>query len=330
MENFAYARARGAAEAVAAAGRDGATFLAGGTELLNWMRLGVAAPARVIDIARADELRFIRASGARIGIGALSTLNEIGEHDAIVRDCPVLAQACLKAASAQIRNLATIGGNILQKTRCAYFRVEGELPWPCNKRQPGTGCAARDGENRNHAIFGWSNACVATQPSDPAVALAALDAAIHVRSASGTRVIPAAELHRLPGDDPGRDNVLEPGELITHIDIPQAAEARGSFYLKVRERESYEYATVAVAAIVKSEAGRITAARIVLGSVAHKPWRVPAAEQALIGAQLDPRELDAAVRPAFADARPLTHNAFKIELARRAVVRALLHAGGAA
>jgi xanthine dehydrogenase YagS FAD-binding subunit len=239
----------------------------------------------------------------------------------------VLAQACLKAASAQIRNLATIGGNILQKTRCAYFRVEGDPLWRCNKRQPHSGCAALRGENRHHAIFGWSDACVATQPSDPAVALAALDAEIHVRGSNGARVIPAGAFHRLPGDDPSRDNVLEPGELITHIDIPRASDARRSFYLKVRERESYEYATVSVAAVVNGEAGRITAARIALGSVAHTPWRLKAAEQALAGARLDARELDAALAPAFADARPLAHNAFKIELARRAAVRALLEAG---
>jgi len=329
MENFAYARVHDAAGAVAAGAAE-ATFLAGGTELLNWMRLGVAAPERVVDITRVDELRFIRASGGRIGIGALSTLNEIGEHEAVVRDCPVLAQACLKAASAQIRNRATIGGNILQKTRCEYFRAEGAPPWPCNKRQPGAGCAARAGENRNHAIFGWSDACVATQPSDPAVALAALDAEIHVRGVRGMRAIAATEFHQLPGDDPTRDNALAPGELITHIDIPQAAEARGSFYLKVRERESYEYATVSVAAVVRSDAGRVVAARIALGSVAQKPWRLSVAETLLTGARLEPSELDAAVQPAFADARPLAHNAFKIELARRAVVRALLQAGDAA
>jgi xanthine dehydrogenase YagS FAD-binding subunit len=326
MHNFAYARVRDTATAVAA-GRESAAFLAGGTELLNWMRLGIAAPDRVVDITRVDELRFIRAGGGRISIGALSTLNEIGEHVAVVQDCPVLTQACLKAASAQIRNLATIGGNILQKTRCAYFRVEGDLPWPCNKRRPRSGCAARSGENRHHAIFGWSDACVATQPSDPAVALAALDAEIHVSGSNGARVIPASEFHRLPGDDPGRDNVLEPGELITHIDIPGASDARRSFYLKVRERESYEYATVSVAAVVNSDAGRITAARVALGGVAHKPWRLRAAEQALAGARLDARDLDMALARTFADARPLAHNAFKIELARRAVVRALLEAG---
>lgn len=329
MQNFAYARARDTATAVAVA-TENATFLAGGTELLNWMRLGIATPERVVDITRIDDLRFIRAHRDRISIGALSTLNEIGEHDAVVRDCPVLAQACLKAASAQIRNLATIGGNILQKTRCAYFRVEGELPWPCNKRLPQSGCAARNGENRHHAIFGWSDACVATQPSDPAVALTALDAEIHVRGANGTRAIRAREFHRLPGNDPTTDNVLTRGELITHVDIPRASEARRSFYLKVRERESYEYATVSVAAIVRVDAGRIVEARIALGGVAHRPWRIPAAEKALVGARLEPREIEAALHPAFADARPLTHNVFKIELARRAAVRALLQAGEAA
>jgi xanthine dehydrogenase YagS FAD-binding subunit len=326
MHNFAYARASDTATAVAA-GRERAAFLAGGTELVNWMRLGIAAPDRVIDITRVEELRFIRAQGDRISIGALSTLNEIGEHAAVVRDCPVLAQACLKAASAQIRNLATIGGNILQKTRCAYFRVEGDPPWPCNKRQPRSGCAALGGENRHHAIFGWSEACVATQPSDPAVALAALDGEIHVTGRNGPRVIPAGEFHRLSGDDPSRDTVLEPGELITRIDIPRASDARRSFYLKVRERESYEYATVSVAVVVNGDAGRITEARIALGSVAHKPWRLRVAEQALAGARFDARELDAALAPAFADARPLAHNAFKIELARRAALRALLEAG---
>jgi xanthine dehydrogenase YagS FAD-binding subunit len=326
MHNFAYARANDTATAVAA-GYERAVFLAGGTELLNWMRLGIVAPDRVIDISRVQELRFIHADGGRISIGALSTLNGIGEHAAVARDCPVLAQACLKAASAQIRNLATIGGNLLQKTRCAYFRVEGELPWPCNKRQPRSGCAALTGENRHHAIFGWNDACVATQPSDPAVALAALDAEIHVRGAGGARVVPASEFHRLPASDPGRDNVLEPGELITRIDIPHAADARRSFYLKVRERESYEYATVSVAAIVSIDAGRIAAARIALGGVAHRPWRLKAAEQSLVGASLDARELDAALAPAFATARPLAHNAFKVELARRAVVRALMQAG---
>jgi xanthine dehydrogenase YagS FAD-binding subunit len=325
MQNFAYARAADAATAVAS-GAD-SMFLAGGTELLNWMRLGVEAPSRVLDITRISELRFIREIGDGIGIGALSTLNEIGGDRAVLSNCPVLSQACFKAASAQLRNLATIGGNLLQKTRCSYFRAEGEAPWPCNKRVPGSGCAARDGENRHHAIFGWSDHCVATHPSDPAVALAALDAEIHVTGRNGARVIAASELHRLPGDEPQRDTVLDREELITHIDIPDAAAGRRSAYLKVRDRESYEFAVISAAVVVEIEAGRIARARIALGGVANKPWRLAAGEAALVGAGFDAATLDHALRPAFSEARALAHNAFKVELARRAVVRAILAAG---
>ena len=325
MQNFGYARADDTATAVNS-GAD-STFLAGGTELLNWMRLGIAAPSRVLDITRISELRFIREIGAGISIGALSTLNEIGQDRAVLSNCPVLSQACFKAASAQLRNLATIGGNLLQKTRCSYFRAEGELPWPCNKRVPGSGCAARDGENRHHAIFGWSDHCVATHPSDPAVALAALDAEVHVTGRKGARVIAASEFHRLPGDEPQRETVLDPGELITQIDIPNAAAGRRSAYVKVRDRESYEFAVVSAAVVVESEAERITRIRIALGGVASKPWRLTAGEAALVGAGFEAATLDNALQPAFSEARTLAHNAFKVELARRAAVRAILAAG---
>jgi xanthine dehydrogenase YagS FAD-binding subunit len=325
MQNFGYARAADTVEAVAS-GAD-STFLAGGTELLNWMRLGVAAPSSVVDITRIAELRFIREIGAGLSIGALSTLNDIGQDSAVLSNCPVLSQACLKAASAQIRNLATIGGNLLQKTRCSYFRAEGELPWPCNKRVPGSGCAARDGENRHHAIFGWSDHCVATHPSDPAVALAALDAEVHVIGQNGARIIAASDFHRLPGDEPQRETMLDPGELITQIDIPNAAAGRRSAYIKVRDRESYEFAVVSAAVVVESDAKRITRIKIALGGVASKPWRLTAGEAALVGAGFDAATLDTALRPAFADARTLAHNAFKVELARRAAVRAILAAG---
>jgi xanthine dehydrogenase YagS FAD-binding subunit len=275
-------------------------------------------------------LRGIEGDDSGVRIGALTTLNEIGEHPAVVRDLPVLSQACLQAASAQLRNLATLGGNVLQKTRCPYFRAEGTLPWPCNKREPGTGCAARQGENRQHAIFGWSEACVATQPSDPAVALAVLDAVAHVLGPRGERAIPMTEFHRLPGDRPQEDTVLLPGELITGFEIASGGRARQSHYLKVRERTSYEYAVVSAAVALERDGDRISSARVALGGVAHKPWRLTVAEERLRGVPLEPAALRAAILPAFAEARPLAHNGFKVELAQRAVVRALQIAGGEA
>ena len=327
MTPFAYARAADAGQAVAvAAAAPGTAFLAGGTELLNWMRLGIAAPARVRDISRIPGMDAIEAlPGGGIRLGALARLNDVAAHPAVARDYPVLAQAITKAASAQLRNLATIGGNLMQRTRCAYFRAEEELP--CNKRRPGSGCAAREGLNDRHAIFGWSESCVATQPSDPAVALAALDAVVVTEraGAGGGRRIPAAEFHTLPDSDPTRDTVLEPGELITAIELPAPAAPR-SLYLKLRERESYEYATISVALALGPDAaaGRIASARIALGSVAHRPWRLRAAEAALAGAVPgDATALRAAVEVGFAEARPLAHNAYKVVLARNAVLRAL-------
>ena len=321
MQPFAYARAAALPEALAAAAKPGTAFLAGGTELLNWMRLGIAAPARILDITPLPGLDAIETMpNGGLRLGALARLNEVALAPAVAARAPVLAEAILKAASAQLRNLATIGGNLLQKTRCAYFRAAE--PLPCNKRLPGSGCAARDGMNDRHAIFGWSDACVATQPSDPAVALAALDAVVVTARPGGTRRIPLTEFHLLPNGDPARETILEPGELITAIEIP--APAPRSTYIKLRERESYEYATVSVAlALDLDSARRIARARVALGSVAARPWRLPATERALAGLPPDAPAVRAAVEAGFADARPLAHNAHKITLARNLVLRAL-------
>lgn len=326
MQPFAYARAVSVSEAVAAGAGAGTAYLAGGTELLNWMRLGIQAPARVLDIARLPGLDGVEAlPDGGLRIGALTRLNDAAGHPAVVRDYPVLSQAIHKAASAQLRNLATIGGNPVQATRCAYYRADAALP--CNKRVPGSGCAALHGENSRHAVFGWTEDCVATQPSDPAVALAALDAAIVTHA----RRIPARAFYTLPGEaGPEPHNVLRPGELILAIELP--APARHSAYLKVRERESYEYATVSAAAALELDGdGRIARARVALGSVAHRPWRLDEAEPRLIGLRpADGAGLHDALAPGFAKARALSHNAYKIPLARNAAVRAIQMAGGAA
>ncbi|HXO40793.1 MAG TPA: FAD binding domain-containing protein [Thermoanaerobaculia bacterium] len=345
MRDFAYARATDLTQAVAALA-DGAVAIAGGTELLNWMRLGIADTDAVVDIGHLAELRGITVEGDVLRIGALATLNEIGESEQVRTTAPVLSQACLKAASAQLRNLATIGGNVLQKTRCPYFRVEaaaaGAMPWPCNKRAPGTGCAARESGYARLALFGGTDECVATQPSDPAVALAALDATVHLAGANGPREIPMTDFHLTqeearrahpsPGDAASvvLENRLHRGELIVAYSVPVGDLSRHSAYLKVRERESYEYALVAVAAAVALDGARIRAARIALGSVAQKPWRLTPAETALAGQTLDKSSVDRALEAALAAARPLAGNDFKVVLARNAARRALLTAGGVA
>jgi xanthine dehydrogenase YagS FAD-binding subunit len=345
MRDFAYARASDLTQAVAALA-DGAVAIAGGTELLNWMRLGIADTDAVVDIGRLAELREITVEGDVLRIGALATLNEIGESEQVRTTAPVLSQACLDAASAQLRNLATIGGNVLQKTRCPYFRVEaaaaGAMPWPCNKRAPGTGCAARESGYARLALFGGTDECVATQPSDPAVALAALDATVHVAGANGPREIPMTDFHLTqeearrahppPGDAAAvaLENRLRRGELIVAYSMPVGDLSRHSAYLKVRERESYEYALVAVAAAVALDGARVRAARIALGSVAQKPWRLTPAETALAGQTLDESSVDRALDAALAAARPPAGNEFKVMLARNAARRALLTAGGVA
>jgi xanthine dehydrogenase YagS FAD-binding subunit len=310
---------------------DGATTMpiAGGTELLNWFRLGICAPDRVIDLARIGGLDGIGRDGDRLSIGALATLNAVGEDALVAEHAAALADACLKAASAQVRNRATIGGNVLQKTRCAYFRAEEPLPWGCNRRLPGSGCAARDGLNDRHAILGWTDECVAVQPSDPVVALAAIDAEIELRGPGGRRALPVAELHLTPAEAAQAETRMSPGEVIVAYRLPIR---RGwhSAYVKVRERASYEYALVSAAAALTVEDGVIRQAAVALGSVALKPWRLPRAEAALVG--LEPRReaVLPALGAALAEARPLAHNRYKVPLAVNAAARAIVEAGAKA
>ena len=340
MRDFAYARADTAESAVDTLANPGTSVIAGGTELLNWFRLGIAAADNVVDIGGLDELRGIASDGDDLRIGALATLNEIGEHPLVTQAAGALASACLQAASAQIRNRATIGGNVLQRTRCPYFRAEEPLPWPCSKREPGSGCTSLAGRHERQAIFGWTQDCVAVQPSDPAVALAMLDAQADVLGPAGPRTIPMREFHltqREAADagQPMRETRLEPGELITGYRLPASAD--GQAYVKVRERASYEYAIVSAAAAVRLDpvlpgacgAGRIAAARVALGSVAQRPWRLTLAEAELPGTPLTREALIPVIERAMADAAPLPQNGFKVMMARNAAVRALLTAGGA-
>ncbi|MDQ7982293.1 xanthine dehydrogenase family protein subunit M [Paraburkholderia sp. SARCC-3016] len=320
MEPFEYRRAASGKEALALASRGGAQFLAGGTELINWMRIGIERPATLIDITRIDGLSHITTlPNGGLSIGALNRLNDVAQHALVAQRYPVLSQAILKAASAQIRNLATIGGNPLQRVRCPYFRADE--PTPCNRRSPGSGCAALHGFNEKHAIFGWTDDCVAVQPSDPAVALAALDAAYVVRGISGVRRIPARDFHVLPGEDPSAHHRLRPGELMVAMEIPRHWPR--SAYLKIRERESYEYATASVAVALDLDGDVIRRARIALGSVAMKPWRLDETERRLAGVRIGSPEMDAAINAGFGDARALSRNAYKIQLARNAVARAI-------
>jgi xanthine dehydrogenase YagS FAD-binding subunit len=327
MQTFAYERAGTLADALRAAAQPGTMVIAGGTELLNWMKDGIVAPRRLVDLSDLSGLDQIDAGDHGLRIGALARMSDVAGHAVVRRDYPALSQALLSSASAQIRNMASIGGNLLQHTRCPYFRAETEVA--CNKRRPGSGCAALDGEDRFAAIFGWSDRCIATHPSDLAVALVALDAVVHVAGPGGTRQIPIGDLYRLPADTPERETVLEAGELITAIEVPASALARRSHYLKLRERASYEFALVSAAVALDLAGTEIRAARIALGGVAPKPWRLGDAELALRRISLeDEPALGRVVDTGFAEARPRRNNGFKIELAKRAVIRALQNAGG--
>ena len=316
-----------ASEPTAAAGAVSANphakFLAGGTNLLDLMKEDVERPDELVDLTRL-KLTEIKRTRDGVSIGALATNTDTANHPLIRRDYPLLTQAIVAGASGQLRNMATNGGNLLQRTRCQYFY---DTAMPCNKREPGTGCGAREGLNRIHAILGWSEKCVATYPGDMANALYALEAVVRVRGASGReRTIPIEEFHRLPGDTPERDTNLEHGELIEAIELPRSNFAKNSYYLKVRDRASYAFALVAVAAALELERGTIRQARIVLGSVAHKPWRSHEAEAALSGQPASEESFRTAAEAALKDAKPLTHNGYKVELGKRAVVRALMRA----
>jgi xanthine dehydrogenase YagS FAD-binding subunit len=326
MQPFTYQRASGPQSVIAALAADpAAVCLAGGTELLNWMKDGIAAPGRLIDINDLP-LAQIEAGSSGLRLGALARMSDAAAHAAVRRAYPAIAEALELSASPQLRNMASMGGNLLQRTRCPYFRAETELP--CNKRRPGTGCAAREGENRWHAIFGWSNACVATHASDVAVALAALDATVQVRGPAGERRIPLVDFYRLPSDAPEHDTVLAHNELIMAIDVPASPLTGRSHYLKVRERSSYEFALISAAVALELDGKHIRQARVALGGVAPKPWRLTAAEHALTGVPLERDALRRTLDGAFSEARPLRHNGFKVELAKRTVVRALENVGG--
>jgi xanthine dehydrogenase YagS FAD-binding subunit len=316
------------AQAIAAHARDPhLVFIAGGTDLIGLMKDRAALPERLVDINGLPDMARIEARpDGGLRIGALARMSDAAADIEVRQRFPVVAEALLLAASGQLRNMASMGGNIMQRTRCAYFRDEDGLP--CNKRRPGSGCSALHGLNRNHAIFGWSEFCVATNPSDLAIALAALDAIVIVQGRTGERTIPFTDFHRLPGSTPERDNVLDRGDLIAAIELPASMEARGSHYLKVRDRESYEFALVSAAVAVATDGRRIRSARLAMGGVAHKPWRLTAVERALGGISLDDiNGLKSAIATSFTDARPLALNTFKVELAQRVALRALLTAG---
>src|SRR6267378_4128638 len=331
MHPFTLSTVDDPAAAIAAHARDPElAFIAGGTDLIGLMKDRAALPKRLLDINKLPDMARIEAlPGGGLRIGALARMSDVAAHPDVRRRFPVISEALLFAASGQLRNMASMGGNIMQRTRCAYFRDEDNLP--CNKRRPGSGCSALHGLNRNHAIFGWSEACVATNPSDVAVALAALDATVAVRGLAGERTIPLTGFHRLPGETPERDNVLGRGDLIVSIEVPAGAEGRASHYLKIRDRQSYEFALVSAAAAVATDGRSIRSARLALGGAAHKPWRLRAAETALRGASLDDVDtLRAAIARSFTEARPLAQNAFKIDLAQRVALRALQTAGARA
>ncbi|MGA9342300.1 MAG: xanthine dehydrogenase family protein subunit M [Rhodanobacteraceae bacterium] len=330
MNAFSYQRVDSADAAVRAAQRPGAMFIGGGTNLLDLVKSDIEHPSVLIDINRIGDLAAIETlPDGRLRIGALARNSDMAAHPGIRRRYPLLTEAIVAGASQQLRNMATAGGNLMQRTRCYYF-VDSAFG-RCNKKKPGSGCAAIDGVNRMHAIFGASSRCIAVNPSDMSVALAALEATVRVRGPDGERSIAMADFHRLPGEHPEKDTTLRQGELITAIELPTQGFAEHSHYLKVRDRASYAFALVSVAAALELDQGGIVkTARIALGGVAPKPWRVYETEKALIGKTLTPQTLDDAAAAAVTDAKAYRDNAFKIGLARRAIVRAVDTAAGVA
>ena len=323
MKTFDYVRPATVREAVAAASEPGAAYLAAGTNLLDLMKGGITGPSRLVDISHLpdlDQIEDLADGGVRIG--ALVRNADLACNRAFARRFPAVAEALLSGASAQLRNAATVGGNLLQRTRCAYFY---DVASACNKRDPGSGCDARGGENRLHAVMGWSESCIATHPSDFCVPLVALDAVVEVEGKAGRREIPLETFHRLPGDAPERESMLEPGEMIVAVRLPAEAAnfTAHARYLKVRERTSYALAVVSAAAALRVEDDTIADARLALGGVAMKPWRAREAELILAGARADSSLFHRAAEAALAGAKPSGDNGFKIELARRIVVRAL-------
>jgi xanthine dehydrogenase YagS FAD-binding subunit len=326
MIDFTYARASDVAGAVREmAATSDAKFIAGGTNLIDLMKENVERPAALIDITRLP-LRGVRAGpGGGLRIGALTSNTDVAYDEQIERYYPLVSKAILAGASAQLRNMATVGGNLMQRTRCSYFY---DLATPCNKRDPGSGCSAKDGFNKYHAIFGASEQCIATYPSDMCTALAALDAVVQVTGPKGERAVPIADFHRLPGDTPDLDNNLQRGEIITWVDLPAHGFPEHYAYLKIRERTSYAFALVSVAAALELDGDTIVQARLALGSVAHKPWRNREVEEVLERQPATHANFQKAAETLMREARGYGHNDFKIELAKRAIVRALQTAAG--
>ena len=327
MHTFEFIRPADAAAAVTAAAQastaqQGADvrFVAGGTTLLDLMKLNVETPARLIDISRLPLATVDATPDGGLKIGATVRNSDLASHPTVRRDYAVLSQAILAGASAQLRNMATTAGNLLQRTRCMYFR---DTAMPCNKREPGTGCPAITGSNRTLAVLGTSENCIATNPSDMNVAMAALEATVHVQGPKGPRAVPIGDFHLLPGRTPQRETVLEPGDLVTHVTLPPPITGSQQVYLKLRDRASYEFALASAAVVITLAGGTVTRARVALGGVGTKPWRSPEAETALVGQLANATNFRKAAEAAMRGARPQTENAFKIELAKRCLTHAL-------
>jgi xanthine dehydrogenase YagS FAD-binding subunit len=315
----AAAIANGAQAKTAQQGAD-VRFVAGGTTLLDLMKLNVESPARLLDINRLPLNKVEATADGGLRIGATVRNSDLAHHPTVQRDYAVLSQAILAGASAQLRNMATTAGNLLQRTRCMYFR---DIAMPCNKREPGSGCPAISGNNRALAILGTSEHCIATNPSDMCVAMAALEATIHLQGSQGVREVPIGEFHLLPGSTPNRETVLEPGDLVTHVTLPPPRSGSKQVYLKLRDRASYEFALASAAVVIALEGGAVAWARVALGGVGTKPWRSPEAEAALIGQPANRVSFRKAAEAALRDAKPQSENGFKIELAKRCLVHAL-------
>jgi xanthine dehydrogenase YagS FAD-binding subunit len=320
MHSFEFTRPENAAEAINLAGHADVRFLAGGTTLVDLMKLEVETPIRLLDINRLPFDKIEDNSDGGLKIGATVRNSDLAHHARVQREYSVLSQAILSGASTQLRNMATTAGNLLQRTRCVYFR---DTAMRCNKREPGTGCPAITGSNRMLAVLGTSDHCIANNPSDMCVAMAALEAVIHVQGPRGTRSIPIRDFHLLPGDTPHRETVLEPGDLITHVTLPPPQAASRHVYLKLRDRASYEFALASCAIVMSLDGGNIRDVRVALGGVAVKPWRSPEAEAVLTGKPTTAANFREAAEAALRDARPQSENKFKIELARRCLVHAL-------
>jgi xanthine dehydrogenase YagS FAD-binding subunit len=325
MLPFSFEKVRTEQDAIRAAAA-GARYIAGGTTLIDLMRDEVERPDRLVDI-NALPMADIRADGSDLVIGALARMSDVAAHPETKRLQPLVAESLIEGASPQLRNMASMGGNLLQRVRCPYFRM---LDAACNKRDPGSGCSAINGLNAGHAILGTSNYCVATHPSDVAVALVALGATMRVRGPNGERTFPVEELFRLPGDTPHLEHTLRPGELIVEIRVPGGPYARQARYLKVRDRASYEFALVSAAVALETEGDTIRQARVAVGGVGTRPWRMRAVEEALRGKATDRDAFEAAAHLALEGTRPLSHNHYKVELLPRTIVRALEMAGGTA